>query len=86
MFALHTGSPPCVAATEPFKILQPDAMGKSNADFWFTLKHSLLKPWLLISQKHQNHSSSRGDFPEGWTREAEVSGSLLLSQVRQPCM
>ena len=48
LFALCTGSPPCTAATEVFNILQPDAIGKSNADFWFTLKHSLLKPRLLI--------------------------------------
>lgn len=35
VFALHICWIPCVAAAEPLKILQPDAKGKSNADFFF---------------------------------------------------
>lgn len=49
VFALHICSTPCVAAAAPLKILQPDAKGKRNADFLFTLKHSLLTP-CLVSQ------------------------------------
>lgn len=87
VFVLHTGSPPCAAATEAFKILQPHATGKSNADFWSTSKYNLLKLWLLISQQHQNHSSSSDVFwQEREDRRAEVSGSLPLSQVHQPYM
>lgn len=85
-FALLTGSPANVAATEPFKVLQFNEIRKAK----LILPHFRAQSIKAIAadlflQKHHSHSSEMTSQKKGRTGEL-VLGLVLLSQASHPRM